>query len=578
MMARMTVGKLELDPARSPAVLDTTTWDPSAAVRQVRALGVGFWDRVTTSPGRPPPEEPACRIHAGANTSFRGCDLTLATLGDGQEVFLATGPAATCAVLGPPLEAIELGDGRGLAIYPTDLAIVARLLREANPEKAPRAMGTVPRLGVGNRHTVAVWPALFRAMERAGFAANAIQNSRRELHLLADLEEGRPAHENHLFGFGRILEGHTGSTFEGLFQAGVMAALKAPTLPRYGADADHIQVKRGADGMARAKQVVAAARHYTFFTLDVSDILRYTATTSASAAEAVALVEEAIQSPAERRDVLAYHRRTRTVAGRRYALDDLQISRFAAKHWAALDAVEALLADLAVLKGAEPFDVELSIDENPPEIASAECITSPQELVFLAAELRRRRLRVSHLAPHFGVEKGTDYRCPDGLPGLEARVEVISGIAEWYGLMLDCHSGDDLGRPTRRVFGRATRGRTNFKVSPSLQTLLAATLADVQPELFRFWWDEVLDHVWEEAGRGAEHAVQCLRAFEAHPVPSASAPLFSSYCFFAVGRRDAEGRFVNRERLYDLTPSLLEEYGRRLEAMLIEVAEDIYGQ
>jgi hypothetical protein len=577
-MARVKLGKLDLDPVRCPAVLDTTTWDPAAALRQVLALGAAHWALVADRPAEDLPPDPACRVHPGSHAPFRGCDLSLATLGDGQDVFVVTGPASAGDVLGPPLGALDLPGGRRLAVYPTDMAVVARVLREANPEKAPRAMGTVPRMGIGDRHTVAIWPTVFRTMERAGFAANAIQNSRRELHLLDDLKAGRPAHENYLFSFGRILEGHTGSSFEGLLQAGVMAALKAPTYPRYGADADHIQVKRGADGMARARQVLDAARHYTFFTLDVSDILRYRATAGASAAEVDALASEVVGSPALRRDVLAYHRRTRTVAGRRYAQDDLSLCRFLAKHWAALDAVEELHRHLAALKGAEPFDVELSIDENPPEIASAACITSLEEMVFLAVELQRRRLPVTHVAPHFGVEKGTDYRIPDGLAGLEPRVKAISGIAEAYGLMLDCHSGDDLRQPTRRVFGRATRGRINFKISPSLQTLLGATLQDVQPDLFRFWWDDVVAHVREEAAGGAEHAVECLRDLEAHPAPSASAPLFASYCFAAVGRRDAQGRYVNRERLYDLSPATLAEYGRRLEAMLLEVADDVYGQ
>ena len=576
-MARVKIGKLDIDPVRSPAILDTTTWNPASALRQVKALGVPFWDQVAASPGRFGSSGRECQVHPGSHASFRGNDLTLATLGDGQDVFVSIGPAAATNVLGAPLGELDLAGGLRLAVYPTDMPVLARYLREANPEKAPRAMGTIPRLGIGDRHTIAIWPTVFRAMERAGFAANAIQNSRRELHLLDDLKQGRPAHENYLFSFGKILEGHAGSTFEGLLQAGVMAALKAPTYPRYGADADHIQVKRGADGLARARQVLDAARHFTFFTLDVSDVLRYTATTSASASEADALASEVLGSAALRKDVLAYHRRTRTVAGKRYALEDSLLCRLIAKHWGALDAVEALLAHLETLKGKDPFDVELSIDENPPEIATVECITSLEEMVFLAVEIQRRHLPITHVAPHFGVEKGTDYRCPDGLEGLEARVHSISKIAEAYGLMLDCHSGDDLKKQTRQVFGRASQGRINFKISPSLQDLFAETLYDVQRDLFQYWWDDVYAHVRGEASRGTAHAAQCLREFEARPVPHPSTALFRSYCFFAVGRRDADGRFVNRERLYDLTPEFTREYDRRLESLLLEVAADVYG-
>lgn len=45
-------------------------------------------------------------------------------------------------------------------------------------------------------------------------------------------------------------------------------------------------------------------------------------------------------------------------------------------------------------------------------------------------------------------------------------------------LMLDCHSGDDLKSPTRKVFGRATHGNIHFKISPSLQVMFGETLGD----------------------------------------------------------------------------------------------------
>ena len=331
-MARVTIGKLDIDPVLSPAILDTTTWDPASALRQVKGLGPAFWAQVAANPGCPSPSGRECQVHQGSHASFRGNELAVATLGDGQDVFVSMGRGAAADTLGVPLGSLDLPGSMRLEVYPTDMPVLARYLRDANPEKAPRAMGTVPRMGIGDRHTIAIWPTVFRAMDRAGFAANAIQNSRRELNLLDDLKAGRPAHENYLFSFGRILEGHAGSTFEGLLHAGVMAALKAPTYPRYGADADHIQVKRGADGLARARQVLDAARHYSFFTLDVSDILRYTATASASISEADALASEALGSPALRRDVLAYHRRTRTVAGRRYALEDAFLCRLIAKY------------------------------------------------------------------------------------------------------------------------------------------------------------------------------------------------------------------------------------------------------
>jgi hypothetical protein len=50
----------------------------------------------------------------------------------------------------------------------------------------------------------------------------------------------------------------------------------------------------------------------------------------------------------------------------------------------------------------------------------------------------------------------------------------------------------------------------------------------------------------------------------------------ASGCFVSLGRRDACGQFVNRERLYDLSPQFMAEYGSRLEKWLLEIAEDLY--
>ena len=325
---------------------------------------------------------------------------------------------------------------------------LARYLSDVNPRQGPA--GAWLRAAAGHRrppHRGGVAGA-WRAMEKGGFAANAIQNSVRELNLLDDLRAGRPARENHMLGFGSVAEGHTGSTFEGLFHAGVISALKSPTFPRYGADADHIQVKRGADGLARARQVVDAARHYTFFTLDVSDLLGYDAMRATGASRVRHRTQDARRPRVE--GCPRVPPRCLGLGGARIALDEPAVGRLVGAYWRALDAVEELAAHVRRVKGGEAFDLELSIDETPPGTAGVDGITPPEAVVFLAAEIERRHLPVTHLAPNFGVEKGVDYRCPGGLGELEARVRTISRIAAGSNLMLDCHSGDDLGQEARR--------------------------------------------------------------------------------------------------------------------------------
>ena len=274
----MQFGKLELDPAVNPAVLDTATWDPVQVCRMVGSIPVQYWHRVyrAIAANRPLPSHDRCVVYSGSIAGQQATVYALARLSDGQHVFVAFGVGSES--FGVPVQLIPLEDDLTLAVYAADAAGVRRYVRTLAPDKGPEALGFTPRLGIGTRMSTSVWPGIWQAMDEGEFAANAIQNSVRELNLLDDVLAGRPPRSNYLYGFGTLAEGHTGSTFEGLWLAGVIEALKTDTIPIYGADADHITIRREPDGLERAKRIINAARDYTFFTLDVSDIVDYALT------------------------------------------------------------------------------------------------------------------------------------------------------------------------------------------------------------------------------------------------------------------------------------------------------------
>ena len=510
-MAEYQFGRLSIAPVRNPAVLDTATWDPKAARELMRS------------------NETLTEISAA---------WRLARLGDGQRVLIETSSGGP--VPGEPLGELALPEGGRLRVFPADAATVEWVVLNHAPGKGPRALGAIPRLGIGDRMSTSIWPGVWPALVRAKLAANAIQNSVRELNLLEDLRAGRPAQSNYMFGFGTLYEGHTGSTFEGLWLAGVLAALESAQEVRFGADADHIMVKRTPDGLDRARRVIAAARRYTFFTLDVSDILDYEAMSANRGGDVAA--------------------------------------RCAAKYNRALEAVENLADYIGSLKGKTPYDLELSIDETPPGVRALDYTTTADELAFLLAEIRRRRLPVTHIAPNFGVEKGSDYMGADGLPGLEQRVRSLHRLAVEQGIMLDCHSGDDLSSATRRTVGRAAGGNIHFKISPMLQALFADVLHALCPERFLYWWEDTMAYARHEAAQGSALAARCVRQFdESGQPPSPAHPLFHYYCFATLGRRDADGRFLHREKFYDLPESFYAEYARQVTDLLTEVTTDVFG-
>jgi hypothetical protein len=574
----MKFGKLNLDPMKNPAVLDTATWDPESAWRMISK--VDDWNSLQSIEKHDALREirkPV--IYKASKASYMGSTYFLMGLNDGQQIFVEMNRLSRNNVLGKPNFTKSVSGKTLIAMYKTDADIINTFVDEIIPEKGPKALGRTPRLGIGVRMSTSVWPAVWRAMDHGNFSANAIQNSLRELNLLDDLKAGRPAKKNYLFSFGNIYEGHTGSTFEGLWTYGVLDALKTNTAPQYGADADHIMVKRGEGGLERAKRIIDAAKYYTFFTLDVSDMIDYDAFTDSSTSKSNRTLEECFEKTCQLRQFLDYHKKATKIASKTYQLNDLLVSCLTIKYWKAFTVAEELFHYIQDKKNGKPFDLELSIDENPPHIDTCEALTKELELLFIIRELQRRNIPITHIAPNFGVEKGVDYRCPDGLEGLEYRIRDMSNIAREYGLLLDCHSGDDLSQETRRTIGRASNGNIHFKISPSLQIIFAEVLQEIHPEIFKIWWDDTFSYAQREAESGSKIASECIRDYEGSEdiSPSPHHAVFHNYNFATVGKRNQDGQFIYRELFYDLSFSFFKEYQERIEDFLCGIAEDIFG-
>jgi hypothetical protein len=347
---------------------------------------------------------------------------------------------------------------------------------------------------------------------------------------------------------------------------------------RYGADADHIQIKRGEEGIARAKRIIEAARHYTFYTLDMADVLDYAALNPSAPMPASEYLAGKIPDGRERRDLLAYHGEPQRFGGTTYRLNEETVGGFVGKYWDALGVLGELSEHISRLKGGRPFDLEFTIDEHPPEVAAFDCLTTAEEVLFVLREIRRRGLPVTHLAPNFGQEKGWDYRCPDGLGGLEQRVRAQFAVAEGFGVLLDFHSADDLTAAPRRVIQRGTGGRHHYKISPMVQLLYAEVLHDYHPDLFRRWWEDAMAYAQTEAAAGSPFARDCLRkdSASAEKSPSRHHLVFHHYSFAFVGRRDAQGRFLHRDEFYTLSPEFYRAYRDRMADYLFGLAKELF--
>jgi len=581
-MSVYTFGKLNLNPEVNPAVIDTGTWDSEAVSAQCSKLPADFFKKIAAEAGNMDAfavlEHNKVKFYASSQAVNAGLVYGLLSFPDAQTAFISIGSQSS-GVLKDPLLKIEAAENSSVNVYPATSENIHAYVSRIHSKKAPKALGPIPRLGLGVRHTTTMWRGIWNAMYRGDFSANPIQNSVRELHLLDNLKQGIPSRTNHLFSVGPVKEGHTGSTFEGLWTEGVLAGLKHPRNVRFGADADHLQVKRGNEGAERTKKFIHASKYYTFYTLDVSDILNYHALSTFSASESASYIDKLIPDKNKRQDVIWYHRQKKNLGKQHIDLDEAHIGRLIGKYWHALDAVEELSKYIKSIKNGEPFDLELSIDENPPDVRTFDTITTAEELLFLVDEIERRGIPITHLAPNFGVEKAVDYRGYDGPVLFERRLELLHKIASEKNMMLDCHSGDDLSRETRWIFSRASRGNIHFKLSPSLQTLYTEVLADLEPELFSSWWNDTLEFVKENAENGvpfARHSLQLLKR-SAVQSPSPEHLFFKEYCFATVGKRDEKGDFINRHKFYDLPAEFYDEMTLRMEQFIMQAAEDLFS-
>lgn len=590
----MQINNINLDPAVNPAVLDTLTWDEAAAGRAVaesenslRALaGIA---RTIDLAGRDlaslrglveqavSPSD-VMTIFTPSVIRRNGTIHAIAALKDGQRVFISVHqPGAAPPLPGIWEKTFEVAGGAELTVRvsPVNVDTVKTFVTSVAPEFGPRALGATPRLGIGNRQSALVWPGIFEALRRTGITAEIIQNSAyRELAPVSFILSPPASEVTYLPGHGSLNIGHTGSSIQGLWLAGVVCAIENGFDQPYGADLDHIPVKSAdAAGMARAKSLLDAGRHFTFFTLDTSAVFNLDAL-KLTGPELDAAFQAAL--PAESRaDLLkSYARGSSTVGGQYWPGSETQAKQLAAAYWASIEAAAEMYHHIVSLKQGEPFDFEFSLDEGPE-------ITEPVEQTFVLEELKKRGVTVTFIAPNVGFEKRVDYRKPDGLKGLAERVRQMNEISRAYGALLDFHSGSDKAPATYQTIAKAGGG-VKLKVSGKLQLLFAEVLADVDEGFFNQWWDWTLGNARAEAERGSEVAKTYVVKVEERMAAEGSSfkrspkdLFFTDFSFGMVGAKDEKGEFLYRDKFYTVSDAVRQEYTRRTTQYLVELAKDL---
>lgn len=290
--------------------------------------------------------------------------------------------------------------------------------------------------------------------------------------------------------------GHTGGygprelLRAGLFAYASLGGYTQP-LPPIGADADHAIIvghdeESLAASLALNKLAMEEARDYTKFTVDTSHLFDFPVSLSA----------------ADRRRLFdAFRGRTfivpNIIAGQpgfEFRYDEAEILRLGLKYWRACAVHKELYDHAARLRGGQPFDYELSLDETPDP-------TPPRDLLFYLVLLEEvmglPAGGVASAGPNIGFIKRHDYE-GDLERDLYPLANASASILNQRGAMLSVHSADGVRAATGKgvgvdeVIARATAGQAELKVADVYQEILwqvlAASPERAERELFLEAW------------------------------------------------------------------------------------------
>jgi hypothetical protein len=258
----------------------------------------------------------------------------------------------------------------------------------------------------------------------------------------------------------------TGRTYQEVLDAACFVVVREGYTGGYGADGDHLK---------KESDIAEAIRlGFSMITLDCSDFIDTTAEslTTQALKKRYALIPSSVRREYER----AYGGASFRAGNAEISFDASELARCLVLYSGVIDYAEKIYTDH--IRGAgRGVDFELSIDETSTP-------TTPEAHYLVAAELLRRGVEITSLAPRFCGEfqKGVDYR--GSVDRFEREFAVHAAIADEFGYRLSVHSGSDKFAVFPAV-GRLTEGRFHVKTAGTSWLEAVRLVARRNPELYR---------------------------------------------------------------------------------------------
>ncbi|BCV22322.1 hypothetical protein hamaS1_23910 [Moorella sp. Hama-1] len=324
-------------------------------------------------------------------------------------------------------------------------------LRWYFPFTAPMPLGNNGcSMGMGDRLGLAT-PGHVRAIDGTGIKPVFAQQSIRELTLT-----GRS--------FTEVLDDVTWGVFQEGYQSG------------FGADGDHLKHEN------EVKEALDAG--YTMITLDCSEKLDNTIGTKASSEIAEVYNKQKTDIAYKLEDI--YLEKNLTFGRYKLYLDELNFKKIVLTYLPAINHIENIYKN-NIMSRCKEIDFEISIDETTFP-------TSPEAHFFVAAELERRDIKVTSIAPRFigEFQKGIDYI--GDISKFEKQFMIHAAIAAFFGYKLSIHSGSDKFK-VFPIIGKYTRERLHLKTAGTSWLEALKVVARYQPQLLCAMYRHALMHV-----------------------------------------------------------------------------------
>ena len=384
----------------------------------------------------------------------------LARVGHAKQLVIVSPHDNTCALSATGFEpdtaeTVDTAGGEYLVAHCALTHENADALRAAFPFTKPRACGKATSFGMGDRLGLAT-PGHLRAAAQFRVFPVLAQQSIREME-----RTGRSPHQ--------VLDDAAWAVFQEGYRSG------------YGSDADHLKTEAGVRATAEAG--------FTMFTIDPSDHIvdsADTMDTSSLMHELLAYFAEGDEENGAVRDafITSYAskefnlRDPDTGFSHSFILQGIPLVRIAVKYLPAVRHAVRLYYLLKELKGDEPFDFEMSIDETATP-------TTPEAHLFVITELIRAGVKVQSLAPRFigEFQKGIDYIGDIEKFRYACKLHALIARA-MGGYKLSIHSGSDKFS-IFPIVGELTRGLFHEKTAGTSYLEAVRVIARRDPDLYR---------------------------------------------------------------------------------------------